>query len=184
MTVSFYIFAAMGGAESELGYIWRNATVEGKSVIVLLVVLSVFAWAVMASKALQMRQAKKYNRLFDAEFRSQSCVMGIFDRRVQVDGCPLFSVYQEGCVELDSRLNSPDGNGRKRHVSLKAMEHIKRTLEGAVARESLKLERGLITLALAVSGGPFLGLLGTVWGVMSTFSHVGMAGKADLPTMA
>ncbi len=64
------------------------------------------------------------------------------------------------------------------------MEHVKRTLEGAVARESLKLEAGLILLAIAVSGAPFLGLLGTVWGVMDTFARVGQAGHADLPTMA
>jgi biopolymer transport protein ExbB/TolQ len=64
------------------------------------------------------------------------------------------------------------------------MEHVKRTLEGAVARESLKLEAGLILLAIAVSGAPFLGLLGTVWGVMDTFARVGQMGRADLPTMA
>jgi biopolymer transport protein ExbB/TolQ len=146
------------------------------------VLFSIFAWTVMASKSIQMQRAKKYNRLFDTEFRAQPNVMGIFDRRVQVDGCPLFSVYQEGCVELDTRLKTPEG--RRQSISLKSMEHIKRTLEGAVARESLKLESGLITLAIAVSGGPFIGLLGTVWGVMSTFSAVGIAGKADLPTMA
>jgi biopolymer transport protein ExbB/TolQ len=85
---------------------------------------------------------------------------------------------------LDARLKSDSGDARKRAVSLKSMEHIKRTLEGAVARECLNLEAGLILLAIAVSGAPFLGLLGTVWGVMDTFAQVGMAGKADLPTMA
>jgi biopolymer transport protein ExbB/TolQ len=64
------------------------------------------------------------------------------------------------------------------------MEHVKRTLENAVARESLKLESGLILLAIAVSGAPFMGLLGTVWGVMITFADVGQKGSADLVTMA
>jgi biopolymer transport protein TolQ len=68
------------------------------------------------------------------------------------------------------------------------MEHVKRTLERAVAQEALRLESGLILLAIAVSGAPFLGLLGTVWGVMSAFGHVAMkaaaGGKADLATMA
>ena len=53
-----------------------------------------------------------------------------------------------------------------------------------VAQQCLRLESGLIFLAIAVSGAPFLGLLGTVWGVMSTFAHVGAAAKADLTTMA
>jgi biopolymer transport protein TolQ len=64
------------------------------------------------------------------------------------------------------------------------MEHVKRTLERTVAQQALKLESGLIMLAIAVSGAPFLGLLGTVWGVMSAFSYVAMKGKADLATMA
>jgi biopolymer transport protein TolQ len=68
------------------------------------------------------------------------------------------------------------------------MEHIKRSLEGAVAREALKLESGLIWLALAVSGAPFLGLLGTVWGVMDAFGGVAVAAQAgergDLAKMA
>jgi biopolymer transport protein ExbB/TolQ len=69
-------------------------------------------------------------------------------------------------------------------LSLKAMEHVKRTLERSVAQESLKLESGLILLAIAVSGAPFLGLLGTVWGVMSTFGHVAQAQSASLAQMA
>ena len=64
------------------------------------------------------------------------------------------------------------------------MEHVKRTLENAVAQESLKLESGLILLAIAVSGAPFLGLLGTVWGVMSTFGHIAQQGGATMAAMA
>jgi len=139
----------------------------------------------MWSKALQIRRAKKLNQYFNSEFRSQKEVLGIFDRKLQVEGCPLFAVYHEGCTELDARLRNPTREGqRKKAVSLKAIEHVKRTLERSVAQESLKLESGLILLAIAVSGAPFLGLLGTVWGVMSAFSYVAMQGKADLATMA
>jgi len=59
------------------------------------------------------------------------------------------------------------------------MEHVKRALENIVAQESLKLESGLILLAIAVSGAPFMGLLGTVWGVMSTFGRHRAAGRGD-----
>jgi len=116
-------------------------------------------------------------------------VLDLFDRRLQATDCPLFVVYQEGCRELDTRLKVPAAAAggsilRKRFVSLKAMEHVKRTLERTVAQQSLKLESGLILLAIAVSGAPFLGLLGTVWGVMSAFSLVAMKGSADLKTMA
>jgi hypothetical protein len=159
------LFIAAAGIQSgklELVYIWEQATPEGKAVIFCLVIFSIIAWSVMISKAIQMRRAKKLNTYFNAEFRSQRAVLDVFDRRVQADGCPMFAVYQSGSLELDARLKSPDG-ARLRHVSLKGMEHVKRTLENSVAQESLKLESGLILLAIAVSGAPFLGLLGTVW---------------------
>ena len=171
-------------ASTDLFYVWQKAPIEGRVILVVLTIFSIFAWSVMVSKGLQMSRAKRLNGFFDAEFRSQKGVMGIHDRKVQVEGCPLFAVYQEGCAELDARLKLKDGDGRKQWITLKAMEHIKRTLEGAVSREALKLESGLILLAIAVSGAPFLGLLGTVWGVMITFADVASKGSADLLVMA
>ena len=171
-------------AESDLIYVWGKATPEGKAIIVVLGIFSIFAWSVMAAKALQMRRAKKLNHYFEAEFRTQKHVLDVYDRRLQVTDCPLFAVYQEGCQELDTRLRTVGGNARRPHASIKAIEHVKRTLERTVAQQSLKLESGLILLAIAVSGAPFLGLLGTVWGVMSAFSYVAIAKKADLATMA
>jgi biopolymer transport protein TolQ len=185
MNVPIY-FSAIGvvGTGSELRLVWQQATPEGKGIIFVLAIFSIFAWSVMASKAMQMHRARKMNRYFSSEFRAQKSVMAIYDRRVQVDGCPLFATYEEGCQELDTRLKSSNGEGRKKHISLKAMEHVKRTLERAVAQESLKLESGLILLAIAVSGSPFLGLLGTVWGVMSAFSYVAIQQSASLEALA
>jgi biopolymer transport protein ExbB/TolQ len=179
MSVPFCFFAV-----TQLQFVWNRATDAGRVIIFVLAIFSVFAWYMMVSKAIQMRRAKKLNQFFESEYNAQKHVLGIFDRRLQVDGCPMFAVYQEGCLELDARLKAESGEARKKFVTLKSMEHIKRTLEGAVARESISLESGLILLASAVSGGPFIGLLGTVWGVMDTFAMVGMAGKAELATMA
>ena len=137
----------------------------------------------MVSKALQMRRAKKLNQFFTDGFRSQKAVLEMFDRRIQAEGCPLFMVYQAGSLELDARLKNPRRRPQT-YVSLKGMEHVKRTLENTVAQESLKLESGLILLAIAVSGAPFLGLLGTVWGVMSTFGGIAQHGSATLTAMA
>src|SRR5882762_10393587 len=168
MNVPVYFLAA-ASSQYELVYVWNQATTEAKIIIFTLLIFSIVAWSVMGSKAVQMRRAKKLNQLFNAEFRTQNNVLAIYDRRIQVEGCPLFAVYQQGCAALDSRLKTLAGEGRKAMLSLKAMEHVKRTLERSVAQESLKLESGLILLAIAVSGAPFLGLLGTVWGVMSAF---------------
>lgn len=182
----FGFFAAAGGPakQAELLYVWDQATVEAKVIIFCLIIFSIVAWSVMVAKALQMRRAKKLNLFFNAEYRNQKHVLEVFDRRLQVEGCPLFMVYQAGGLELDTRLKLPDGAGRRKAVTLKGMEHVKRTLETTVAQQSLRLESGLILLAIAVSGAPFLGLLGTVWGVMSTFGHVAQQGSASLTAMA
>jgi len=169
---------------AELLYVWEQATPEGKAIILCLLIFSIIAWSVMIAKALQMRRVKRLNQFFNAEFRTQKNVLDVFDRRIQAAGCPLFMVYQAGSLELDARLKNPDGNGRKNFVSLKGMEHVKRSLENTVSQESLKLESGLILLAIAVSGAPFLGLLGTVWGVMSTFGHIAQQGSATMAAMA
>lgn len=179
MNIPMYLLA-----ESQMYFVWKNAPTEGRVILIVLLVFSIFAWWVMAFKALQMSRAKKLNAFFDAEFRAQKNVLGIFDRRIQVEGCPMFTVYHDGSIEIDARLKDPATDGRKKFISLKSMEHVKRTLENAVARESIKLEAGLILLAIAVSGAPFLGLLGTVWGVMITFADVAQTRQADLVTMA
>jgi biopolymer transport protein ExbB/TolQ len=165
--------------------IWRQATIEAKVIIVVLIFFSIGAWSVMAYKAVQMRRARKLNQFFTDEFRSQKAVLEMFDRRIRAEGCPLFAVYQAGSIELDARLKGGSaGEARKKHLSLKSMEHVKRLIENAVAQESLKLESGLIILAIAVSGAPFLGLLGTVWGVMDTFAGIAAAGSASMQAMA
>ncbi len=182
MNVSLLLLSS----EFELVFVWNQARPEGKAIIVLLVLFSIFAWSVMASKATQMHRASRWNRLFDQEFREQKGLLSIFERRVQVNDCPLYVVYESGCVELEmsvrrAKAESPDRGDK---LSLRSAEHVKRALEQAVARESLRLESGLILLAIAVSGAPFLGLLGTVWGVMSTFAGVAQVGNAQLTTMA
>jgi biopolymer transport protein ExbB/TolQ len=184
MEALFLAVVGSSSQQSELLYIWDQATVEAKIIIVILMLFSVTAWSVMGFKAVQMRRAKKLNQFFTLEFKNQKSVLEMFDRRLSAEGCPLFAVYQAGSVELDARLKTSAGEARKKHVSLKSMEHVKRLMENAVAQESLKLEGGLIILAIAVSGGPFLGLLGTVWGVMSTFGHIAQQGSATLSAMA
>jgi biopolymer transport protein ExbB/TolQ len=181
------LLAAAGSApvvpKPTFQYVWEQLEGPGLAIIVVLVLFSTCAWAVMATKAWQLRRARKYNRYFDSEFRGQKRVLAMFERRISAEGCPLFNVYQEGCMALEERLRDKEGN-RHRYVSLKSMEHIKGLIESSVARESVALESGLILLAIAVSGAPFMGLLGTVWGVMEVFSRAAQVGNASLTTVA
>jgi biopolymer transport protein TolQ len=181
------LFCVVVGAaygQSDLPYVWKQATPEAKAIIVFLIFFSIVAWSVIGYKVVQMRRAKRLNHYFNEEFRAQKGVMDIFDRKLQVEGCPLYEVYETGCVQLDARLKGPGGERRRQSVSIKNMEHIKRALENVVAQESLKLESGLIWLSVAASGAPFIGLLGTVWGVMSAFAGIAQAGSATLAAMA
>src|SRR4051812_35391412 len=151
MNAPVFLAAAVASTdEAELLYVLRHSTPEAKAIIGFLLLFSIIAWSTMIGKAVQMRRAKKLNRLFNNEYRTQKNVLDVFDRRVQADGCPMFMVYQAGSLELDARLKTPEATGRKRFVSLKGMEHVKRSMENTVAQESLKLESGLILLAIAV----------------------------------
>ena len=183
--LSFIVVGAASNQES-IPYIWKEATPEAKAIIVLLIGFSIVVWSVMFYKAMQMRRARRLNYYFNEEFRAEKKVLDIFDRKLQVEGCPLYEVYQTGCVQLDARLRGPGGERNKQSVTLKNMEHVKRAIENVVAQESLKLESGLIWLSVAASGAPFLGLLGTVWGVMSAFAGIAQApqGAASLAAMA
>jgi biopolymer transport protein TolQ len=171
-------------AFSEFVSSWAKASPGGQLIICILAIFSVFAWSIMAYKAMQMRRAKRLNHYFDLEFHESPKVLSIYDRKVDVEGCPLFTVYEAGCDELNERLKGDDEESRKQQISLKGMEHVKSTLERCVAKESLKLEGGIILLANAVSGAPFLGLLGTVWGVLNVFQGVSESNQADLVSMA
>jgi biopolymer transport protein ExbB/TolQ len=179
-----FIVVGAASKQAELLYVWDQATVPAKAIIVFLLIFSIIVWSVMVSKAIQMRRARKLNRYFNEEFRAQKKVLDIFDRKLHVEGCPLYEVYQTGCVQLDARLRGPTGERARQNVSLKNMEHVKRSLENTVAQESLKLESGLILLSIAASGAPFMGLLGTVWGVMSTFADIAQQGSATMAAMA
>ena len=102
----FYFFAAAAvkSKSVDLGYIWTESTLEAKIIIIFLLFFSIFAWSVMIAKAVQMQRAKKLNRLFENEFRTQKHALDVFDRKVTVEDCPLFVVYHQGCKEVDARL--------------------------------------------------------------------------------
>ena len=138
------IFIVGGSIDSskdqiEFLYVWSEARPEGKAIIIVLVVFSIFAWSVMAAKTMQIRRAKKLNRLFDAEFRQQKKLTDIFKRNIHVDGCPLYTIYDAGNTELSScqKRHEEKGNTDEGMISLKSMEHGKRAHIGLVKNINL-----------------------------------------------
>jgi biopolymer transport protein ExbB/TolQ len=186
----FPIFFASG--DGGLIYAFEQATLPGKTVLSLLFVASVFSWSVMVTKFRLIRHAQRRKDQFLDLFRTDRQPLRIYTDRLRFEGAPVFVVYKAGCKELCFQLlGSPevDETFRARldsapKVSPAQMRVVTTAMERAVGETALKLESQMIVLATAVSGAPFLGLLGTVWGVMETFADVAIAGQANLAAMA
>lgn len=158
---------------------------EGKITIGVLLFVSLISWSVMISKARQLRRAIKASKVFFSAFRAESDPMSIARSGKTFDGSPCYELYISAAEELDFQLrsNAVEVKGRK-VITPSGFDSVKVSLERAAGAESLSLEKGMIVLSTAVAGGPFIGLLGTVWGVMETFSGIARAASASLTAMA
>lgn len=173
-------------------YAFTEATLEGKLVLAVLFIASIFSWSVMITKMRIVRIARKQNERFLQRFRADRQPLRIYETQGRFDGSPLFSIYRAGCRELTLHLlgaTEVDETFRARldvaeRITPSQMNVVTSAMERAVGESALRLEAQMILLATAVSGAPFLGLLGTVWGVMDTFSGVALAGSASLQAMA
>jgi biopolymer transport protein ExbB/TolQ len=104
---------------------------------------------------------------------------------VDYEGAPAYALYIRGADELEYQLkNNPVTVKGERRISSGSFEAVKVVLEEAASSEAMSLEKGMIVLSTAVAGGPFIGLLGTVWGVMSTFAGIAEKNQASLTAMA
>jgi biopolymer transport protein ExbB/TolQ len=181
----------------------EKATPEGKTTIAVLLLLSMFSWTIIITKFRQLFIARRAARKFFAAYTATRDPLDIHKRGEEFEGAPSYQLYDRGAEELAYHLkNNPVevkgivttgvGDGQTDHIaranttkiSMSSFEAVKVILEEAAANEAMSLEKGMIVLSTAVAGGPFIGLLGTVWGVMSTFADIAAAQQASLTTMA
>src|SRR5579859_6600456 len=189
-----------------LEFAFKQATPEGKITIGVLIIVSVFSWTVIISKARQLIRARSAAKRFFTAYRATRDPLEIYRSKVEFDGAPAYELYQTGAEETDYHLkNNPINIERissvvpgistqaqtdviARSITTKishgSFESVRVALERAASTEALSLEKGMIILSTAVAGGPFIGLLGTVWGVMETFSGIAKAQTASLTAMA
>ena len=180
-------------AESGFWFAIKESSWPGVVVCVVLAVLSCFSWAVMVSKMRVVSKASRRDRRFLAGYRDKRDPLNLYEMDETVSGSPAAGVYQAGARELSFNLLGSsetdetfrarlDESGRLRPSQLEAVSN---AMDRAVSGATGRLESQMSVLATAVSGAPFLGLLGTVWGVMDTFSAVASSeGVANLKTMA
>ena len=182
----------------------KNATTEGQITVVVLLLLSLFSWTIILSKFRQLLIARKASKQFMAAYNATRDPLDIQRKGQEFEGAPAYQLYIRGADELAYQLkNNPvlvqgvsfaEGGEHTNtdilakttttKVSISSFEAIQVILEEAAGVQAMSLEKGMIVLSTAVAGGPFIGLLGTVWGVMSTFAGIAEANSASLTTMA
>ena len=190
-------------AQNALQFAVEKATIEGKATITVLVLLSMFSWTIIITKVRQLIIARRAARKFFEAYSATRDPLDIQKRGEEFEGAPAFHVYQRAAEEVTYHLknnpvivttlaNTSIGEGNTDHlarsntvkISQASFAAVKVVMEEAAAAEAMSLEKGMIVLSTAVAGGPFIGLLGTVWGVMSTFAGIAVAQQASLTAMA
>ncbi|BAV98206.1 DUF2341 domain-containing protein [Lysobacter enzymogenes] len=179
------------GGHNYFGILFSALTVDAWIVIVILGFMAAISWWVMIGKGLFVNTVSKANERFLDAFRKQAGEYPLHDVswvRAAEGGGPLSGeksnlarILAIGLDELRNRVAAGGGRSVVRPQSIAA---IRSALDAAAVREGQRLNKLMVLLTIAISGGPFLGLLGTVVGVMITFAAVAAAGDVNINAIA
>lgn len=189
--VSFGADEAGGGGGGHFAVIVQSVTIDAWVVIGLCALMAIYSWYVMWSKGQQLGRVTRGNAVFLDLFRkSAGDFEGLRTRLANGEGkraqdAPLTAVFAVGLEEVQQRIDAAARRGEAKPVlSDQAIAAIRATLEAQLNRESQSLNKLIVMLTIAISGGPFLGLLGTVVGVMITFASIAAAGDVNVNAIA
>ena len=166
-----------------------GSTLEAKIIFGILVLMSVVSWAIMISKALQYRRADTDGEEFLEIFRRSKRFSEVNAAAGRLAGTPMVGLFQAGYAEIDAQVKAAQEAAKAETVPnssfrVKSLEGVERSLRRAIAVEQAVLVRGTAFLATTASASPFIGLLGTVWGIMVAFSEIGLTGSTSLTAVA
>jgi biopolymer transport protein ExbB len=182
-----------------IGIILSSLTVDGWVVICILVVMSAISWVVMVNKAKYIKATTAGNSQFFQDWKDVAADLSFLDdrdtRKVLTLGgridnreakvvkfASVYKIYKIGAEEIRHRLQI---EGASSHLlSARSIQAIRAMLDGALVKETQKLNNLMVLLTIAISGGPFLGLLGTVIGVMITFAAIAAQGDVNVNAIA
>ena len=167
-------------ASGALQFAFEKATLEGKITIGALIIVSLFSWSVIITKIIQLVKASRAAKKFFAAYHETREPLDLHRKQANFDGAPAYELY---AAQFQITKHPVVVKGESK-ITQASFDSVRVALEEAAMRESLSLEKGMIVLSTAVAGGPFIGLLGTVWGVMETFSGIARANSASLTAMA
>jgi biopolymer transport protein TolQ len=146
------------------------------TVLALLVILSVLSWTIILSKWASFNSARAANRRFLRAFRKANGLEAVALASEQFRAAPLVAVFDFGYSEIDRQVKS-----RGTIVNKLALE---RSLQLGMSEEVAKLERNMNWLATVATVSPFIGLFGTVWGIIDAFQAMGLAGATSMRAVA
>ena len=157
-----------------------------KFVLALLVFLSLGSWAIMIGKYLQIRRARQQTREFLKIFRRSSRFSEVNEAADRLKASPLVGIFQSGYIEIDAQIKALRDSPRDAGAAyqMKSLGGLDRSLRRAVTAELQVLRRGTGFLASTASASPFIGLFGTVWGIMVAFQSIGATGSTSLVAVA
>ncbi len=145
-------------------------------VLFLLLAMSVACWAIILNKYLTVRRASLQSAAFLEVFWKARQLDDVYERLARFPHAPVAEVFKSGYIELQ-RLTTGDGQGA---MDLGLTENIERALRRTTNVELNQLDRLITVLATTGSTAPFIGLFGTVWGILRAFQKIGATGQASI----
>ncbi len=153
--------------------------------LLVLIFLSVVCWGVGITKWRQFRMVNEQNELFLAHFWKASSLDSLYEQIDQYGTSTVARIYRAAYLELKKLAEvSPAHSKDSNKIQLSSIDNLERILRKASENELAHLESKLNWLATTGSTGPFIGLFGTVWGIMSSFHKIGQTGNASLAVVA
>lgn len=162
-----------------------------KGVMIILLVFSVICWGIIFSKYVQLSRAKKQTAEFLDIFWGSRNLSTAYHETRHLEASPVAAIFRLGYIELGKLMQAQTGgDGLERDplgtiaVRGAGLENVNRSLRRAMSSESARLARAITFLATTGNTGPFIGLFGTVWGIMTSFRSIGLKGSASLAVVA
>jgi biopolymer transport protein ExbB len=185
----------LSGAFGLFGVILKSVTIDGWVVIGILGIMSVVSWYVMITKFFYVNHVQKGNALFLKEWRHVAQDLTALDHtdtdrvgnlggraspkaQKLIANSTLYRIYHIGSEEIGHRMASGSV------LSTRSIQAIRASLDGGYVRENHALNDGMVFLTISIAGGPFMGLLGTVVGVMITFAAIAATGEVNISAIA
>ena len=158
--------------------LFARATIIVKLVMIMLILASIWCWAIIVDKTIQYRRARTEAEIFDRAFWSGEPLDQLFDQIGPDPDGASEKIFAAGMLEW-RRSHRQDGG-----LIAGATARIDRSMDVAIAKESARLQKSLAVLATVGSTAPFVGLFGTVWGIMNAFIEIAEAQNTNLAVVA